>query len=96
MSEIVVAARDGFAFDDATTGEAVEDVAAGSNPGAHGYLNSDPDLRAIFVASGAGVRRGASLGTIENLDVAPTIAAWLGLEMPGITGRALTGIISER
>jgi predicted AlkP superfamily pyrophosphatase or phosphodiesterase len=96
MSEVVVAARDGFAFDDATTGEAVEDVAAGSSPGAHGYLNTDPDLRAVFVASGAGVHRGASLGTIANLDVAPTIAAWLGLEMPGIAGHALTSIISER
>jgi predicted AlkP superfamily pyrophosphatase or phosphodiesterase len=96
MSEIVVAARDGFAFDDATTGEAVEDVAAGSNPGAHGYLNTDPDMRAVFVASGAGVRRGAPLGTIMNLDVAPTIAVWLGLEMPDTAGHALTSIISER
>jgi predicted AlkP superfamily pyrophosphatase or phosphodiesterase len=93
MSEVVVAAQDGFAFDGATSGEAVEDVAAGSSPGAHGYLNTDPDMRAIFVASGAGVKRSAALGVIRNLDVAPTIAAWLGIAMPNIEGHALTAIL---
>jgi predicted AlkP superfamily pyrophosphatase or phosphodiesterase len=93
MSEVVVAAKDGFAFDGATSGEAVEDVAAGSTPGAHGYLNTDPDMRAIFIASGVGVKRGAALGVIRNLDVAPTIAAWLGITMPNIEGHALTAIL---
>jgi predicted AlkP superfamily pyrophosphatase or phosphodiesterase len=93
MSDVVVAAREGFAFVDGMTGAAVEDVAAGSTPGAHGYLNTDPDMRAVFVASGAGVRPGAPLGTIANLDVAPTIAAWLGLDLPNVTGRPLSVIM---
>jgi predicted AlkP superfamily pyrophosphatase or phosphodiesterase len=92
MSEVVVAAADGYAFDGATTGEPVAAVGEGANPGAHGYLNTDPDMRAIFIASGAGVKPGATLGVIRNLDVAPTIAAWLGVDLPDIEGSAL-GIV---
>jgi hypothetical protein len=49
-------------------------------------------MRAIFIASGAGVKPGATLGVIRNLDVAPTIAAWLGVELPDVEGSAL-GIV---
>jgi predicted AlkP superfamily pyrophosphatase or phosphodiesterase len=93
MSDVVIAARDGYAFDAGVTGLAVETLPEGVNLGAHGYLNTDPDLRAIFVASGAGVKRGAPLGVIRNLDVAPTIAAWLGLRMTNIEGKVLSGIV---
>jgi hypothetical protein len=50
-------------------------------------------MRAIFIASGVGVKRGAALGVIRNLDVAPTIAAWLGIAMPNIEGHALGEIV---
>lgn len=95
MSDVVLAAKDGYAFDGAVDGEVVVDVAAGSNPGSHGYLNTDPDMHAIFIASGAGVKRGATLGVIQNLDVAPTIARWLGLEMKDVAGKPLTAILQE-
>lgn len=96
MSDVVVAARDGYAFAAGVTGLAVEALPEGVSLGAHGYLNTDPDLRAIFVASGAGVKRGAPLGVIRNLDVAPTIAAWLGLRMTNVDGQILSGIVEER
>jgi predicted AlkP superfamily pyrophosphatase or phosphodiesterase len=89
MADVVVAAKDGVAFIDGTDGPAIEAVPPGANTGAHGYLNTDPDMRAIFIAAGAGVKRGATLGTIRNLDVAPTIAAWLGVALPSATGRVL-------
>jgi hypothetical protein len=38
-------------------------------------LRTDPQMQAIFIASGAGVPKGMQLGEISNLDVAPTIAA---------------------
>jgi predicted AlkP superfamily pyrophosphatase or phosphodiesterase len=95
MSSLVLAARDGFAFDGGLDGDAVSAVDAGASPGAHGYLNTDDDMRAIFIASGAGVRRGATLGMIHNIDVAPTIARWLGLDMTNIAGHPLSAIIDE-
>src|SRR5207247_8047224 len=74
MADLVLAAAPGYSFEGATQGEPVADVTPGSTPGAHGYLSADPDMNAIFIASGAGIKPGAKLGLIRNLDVAPTIA----------------------
>jgi hypothetical protein len=90
MADLVLFAEDRFAFDSATDGEVVTSVPAGSTPGAHGYLNTEPAMNAVFVASGPGIRRGAKLGSIRNLDVAPTIAKLLGLKMNNIEGKPLT------
>jgi len=47
-------------------------------------------MNAVFVAAGAGLRKGVQLGQIDNLDVAPTAAALLGLAMPSADGHVLT------
>jgi predicted AlkP superfamily pyrophosphatase or phosphodiesterase len=66
------------------------DTAAGELPfeekperrGSHGHDPNFPDLRATFVAAGAGIRPGVELELIDNTAVAPTIAALLGFEIP--------------
>jgi predicted AlkP superfamily pyrophosphatase or phosphodiesterase len=93
MADLVLTAADGFAFSGETTGDIVADVPAGSTPGSHGFINTDPEMRAIFIASGAGVKPGATLGVIKNLDVAPTIAQLLGIELKDVTGHVLDGIL---
>ena len=93
MADLVLAAAPGYSFEGATQGDAVADVPANSTPGAHGYLSTDPEMNAIFIAWGAGIKPGAKLGPIRNLDVAPTIARLLGLEMPATAGRVLTGAL---
>ena len=50
-------------------------------------------MRAIFVAWGNGIRPGATIKQMRNVDIAPTIARLLGLEMKDITGRTLTEIL---
>jgi predicted AlkP superfamily pyrophosphatase or phosphodiesterase len=94
MADLVLFAEDRFAFASETKGEVVADVPAGSTPGAHGYVSSDPAMNATFVASGPGIKRGVKLASIRNLDVAPTIARLLGLEMKNIDGHALTEILA--
>jgi predicted AlkP superfamily pyrophosphatase or phosphodiesterase len=93
MADMVLLAEDRYSFDGTTTGDAVTEVPAGSTPGAHGYINSDGAMHAAFVAWGAGIKPGTKLGLIRNLDVAPTIASLLGLEMNNIEGKALTQIL---
>jgi hypothetical protein len=44
-------------------------------------------MDAIFIAVGPGVARGRDLGKIDMRDVAPTVAALLGLAMPNVEGR---------
>ncbi|BAZ66133.1 MAG: alkaline phosphatase family protein [Pelatocladus maniniholoensis HA4357-MV3] len=47
--------------------------------GAHGYDPSIPKLSAIFYAAGPDINRRGSIGTIRNIDVAPTINNLLGV-----------------
>ena len=79
------------------------DTAAGSLPtetkperrGSHGHDANFPDLRAMFVACGAGIKPGVVLGDIDNRSVAPTIAKLLGIEIPNAEGKPLTEALAE-
>jgi hypothetical protein len=46
------------------------------------------------VVFGRGFRRGVRVPEMTQLDVAPTLAAGLGLAMDGTEGRALVGLLS--
>jgi predicted AlkP superfamily pyrophosphatase or phosphodiesterase len=62
--------------------------------GTHGFLNSDPELDGIFIASGRGIKKGMVLDRMANLDVAPTIARLMGLKLPQADGRVLEEILA--
>jgi predicted AlkP superfamily pyrophosphatase or phosphodiesterase len=87
--DLVLAATPDYLFANESDGDYVTTAVGGT----HGYLNTDPKMQAIFIASGAGVPKGVHLGSISNLDVAPTIAALLGLEMNQIKGHAIEQIV---
>jgi predicted AlkP superfamily pyrophosphatase or phosphodiesterase len=93
MADLVLVAKDGYSFGTPADGDTVVDITGGMNPGYHGYVSSDPEMNAIFIAWGYGIRGGQRLGMIDNVDVAPTIAALLGLRMEGITGKPLDAIM---
>jgi predicted AlkP superfamily pyrophosphatase or phosphodiesterase len=93
MADLVLAAADGYAFAGGATGPVVVDVPPGTNPGNHGYLSSNPDMRPIFVAWGAGIKAGAKVEGVRTIDVAPTIARLLGLDMKNIDGQVITGAL---
>jgi len=62
----------------------------GRGTGAHGFDPAQPDMGAIFYALGRGVPHGAELGEVRAVDVAPTVAALLGIHPPEKSeGRAL-------
>jgi arylsulfatase A-like enzyme len=62
--------------------------------GQHGTTN---DLRVPLVIAGAGVRPGAAPRNPRHVDVAPTVAALLGIEPPsGVQGRPLTEALQPR
>ena len=48
-----------------------------------------------LVVSGAGIKRGVTIGHTSNLDIAPTIAHLLGLEMRNVSGRLLREALAE-
>lgn len=95
MGALFVIPKDGYAFSGAVAEPVVADAAEGSL-GAHGYVSSDPELGALFIASGAGIATGVTLNVIDNVDVAPTIARLLGLDLGKVDGRVLTEALAER
>ena len=71
----------------------VEDIAP---RGIHGLDPQRPEMQAGFVVAGPGVAAGAALGAIRQIDVAPTLAALLGLDPPAqATGRVLTDALAK-
>ena len=86
--DLWLAAKEGYSFVDGRDGEDI--VIKKETPnGTHGYLPDQPDMLGTLIMSGYGVKKGATLGKISNLDVAPTMARLLGVEMPTADGRVL-------
>jgi predicted AlkP superfamily pyrophosphatase or phosphodiesterase len=92
MGELVLSAKDGYAFAGGAEGDAI--VTLPTPTGSHGYLNDDPEIDGIFVAAGAGIRPGARLDRVRTIDIAPTIARLLGLKMENVEGRAIEAVLS--
>jgi predicted AlkP superfamily pyrophosphatase or phosphodiesterase len=62
----------------------------------HGFWPTLPELHAGFVAWGAGIREGAVANLIGLEDVAPLVAALLGLDFEAPDGVAPAGFLSKR
>lgn len=92
QGDLMVNAREGYAFARGLAGDAVAAVAQPPK-GTHGHLPAHGRLGALFVAWGAGIREGAVLDEVRALDVAPTAASLLGLGIPRAEGRVLEEIL---
>lgn len=93
MGDLVLYAKAGYAFNNAAAGQAVAAPSVDYG-GTHGYPSSDPEIDGIFIASGRGIRKGVVLPRMANLDVAPTLARLLGLQLPETDGRVLEEILA--
>ncbi len=88
--QLYLTAAPDYAFGDDTT---APQIRVHATKGQHGYLNTMPEMQALFVASGATIRPGVHLGTIPNQRVAPTIAALLAVQLPTAEQPVLEGIL---
>lgn len=93
MADLVLVARPDYAFAAAADGEPLFSFHHDAPTGTHGYPADDPEMDATFVAWGHGIRPGTRVDTIESVDVAPTVAALLGLVVPKAEGRVLREIL---
>jgi predicted AlkP superfamily pyrophosphatase or phosphodiesterase len=88
MGDLILYPKAGYAFQGKYEGE--EPVAVSTNYlGTHGYINTDPQLDGAFIAWGYGIKPGARVPRISNLDVAPTLAELLGVKLPDVEGKVL-------
>jgi predicted AlkP superfamily pyrophosphatase or phosphodiesterase len=83
-----LSAKSGYSFTDTHEGDEVV-IARETHGGTHGYLPGQPALYGTLILSGAGIQPGQKLGLCQNLDVAPTMARLLQVELPNVDGRVL-------
>src|SRR5215813_1077349 len=88
-----LAAKEGYMFTAAPNTTLL--VPSGTFKGMHGYLPSMPEMATGFIMSGVGVRKGLRVPLVRMLDVAPTVAALLGVELNGATGLPMAGILES-
>ena len=59
----------------------------------HGYSPATPGMETGLIMAGAGVRPGVRLAETRTLDIAPTIAVLLGLELRETEGQPIAGAL---
>jgi predicted AlkP superfamily pyrophosphatase or phosphodiesterase len=94
MPNLVINPKQGYSTSDTVAGELLVTPKSENTKGAHGHDPAHPLMQASFVAWGAGIKKGTVVKDIRNLDVTPTMAHLLGLEMKNVEGRVLTEILT--
>jgi len=88
--DLLLYADNSYAF----SGNADQFATDAKETGAHGYPNTEPLMKEIFIAAGAGIENKGEIHEFNNVDIAPTIARLLNVSLTNIDGKALTEILS--
>jgi predicted AlkP superfamily pyrophosphatase or phosphodiesterase len=92
-ASLMLEAAPGIAFDDALTGPELRDSGT-TYQGTHGYLPTNPEMRASLIVYGAGARSGAKIGQARMIDIAPTAARLLRVTLPQAEGKPIDEILN--
>jgi hypothetical protein len=90
--DVLLEAAPGYMLSDEMRGD--DETGPPRYRGTHGQRPTYLDNRALFLAAGRGIARGASLAGIISRDVAPTLTLLLGLPAAPTEGRPLTEILA--
>jgi predicted AlkP superfamily pyrophosphatase or phosphodiesterase len=88
-------AAPGYAMTDAIGGGLTGKAGAATGRAAGGYLPQRLEMRAVLIAFGPGVRPKTQIEYARLIDIAPTVARLLGIELRATRGRVLSEIISQ-
>ena len=83
-AEYVLVAQKGYEIRDDVTGAYCRTRL--TQKAQHGYSENFPEMRASFMLWGKGIASGQDLGECELVDVAPTLAAVMGVSLPDAEG----------
>jgi hypothetical protein len=85
-ASFVISMKPGYYTGGNLSGDAVTDFAG---HGGHGFAPHHPDMRAALFISGRGIARHRDLGQIDMRQIAPTVAALLGVRLRSATAAPL-------
>lgn len=74
----------------------LEGVFIPTSGGHHGYDPNIPDMYTGFIAAGAGIQKGGRIVELSEPDIAPLVAALLGISFPCPDGHLVPGIIAKK
>lgn len=83
---------EGYTTAAGTTGEF---LVASPRHGDHGYTPDAPAMHTGLILAGAGIVEGIAMPIARQIDIAPTVARLLGLELPHAEGVAMVGVIGK-
>ena len=86
---IALTAKQGYAFNGATSGEFIR---AGKG-GTHGFYPDFKEIQTGFVAFGYGIKKGVVIPQMGLVDIAPLISKLLKLDLPAGDGVLLEGLL---
>lgn len=89
--DLLLYAKDDYTFRDGSDGAY---AIRGEEIGDHGYPNTDPLMQGIFIATGRGVLHAGEVPAVSVMDVAPTIAALLGIPFAAPQGKPITSVLA--
>jgi predicted AlkP superfamily pyrophosphatase or phosphodiesterase len=82
-----------YAMTARTTGSSITNLTKGADRTTRGQAPSRVEMRALFIISGKGIKSGAQTPYARLIDIAPTMARLLGLEMKTARGRVISEVI---
>jgi predicted AlkP superfamily pyrophosphatase or phosphodiesterase len=89
-------AAPGFIISEHAVGKKfTEKVASSAERATSGYLPTRSEMRGMLIAAGKGVKPKTRIEYARLVDIAPTIARLLGLELKASRGRAISGIFIQ-
>lgn len=89
-------AAPGFIISEQATGRKfTEKLHSSARRGTSGYLPSRSEMRGMFIAAGKGIKPNTRIEYARLVDIAPTIARLLGLELKTSRGHAISGIFTQ-
>ncbi|HEX4145337.1 MAG TPA: alkaline phosphatase family protein [Pirellulales bacterium] len=96
MADMVLVAEDGYNFSAKADDErfVAPSAQVGAYLGSHGFIATNPKMNALCIAAGAGIKSGVELDVIDNIDVAPTVAHLLGVQLPDTDGKIMAGALT--
>jgi predicted AlkP superfamily pyrophosphatase or phosphodiesterase len=93
QAALMLEAAVGYSFDDTLTGAEVRGSGE-TYKGTHGYLPTDPRMRASLIIYGPGAHSGSKLPLARTIDLAPSIASLLKLKLPRPEGKPFKELLN--
>ena len=93
-ADLWLAAKCDYAFSEASSGD-LTTIKRPKLSGTHGYLPDQPNMLSLCIVSGPGLKADTKLGKIRAIDIAPTVARILGIELPTAEGKPLEKLLGE-